>query len=315
MKIARSPAEVARDNDSVVTVGTFDGVHVAHRAILQTVVQRAHATGGRSIVVTFDPHPKQVVASAKGPVQLLTTVEERIEAIKALEVDFLLILEFTYAFSRMTSRGFYETYIVKGTGVREVVVGYDHMFGRDREAGITDLKNYGKEFGFDVVTVPPVTMDGGAVSSTRIRRALVDGDVSTAARFLGKPYALSGIVIHGDGLGRRLGFPTANIAPATSLKVIPGQGVYAVRTLLGRQRLFGMLNIGTRPTVSNDGKQSIEVHLFDVDEDFYGGEIVIQFLRRLRDEKKFDSIDELVAQMHKDKEEALSVATSYGSPA
>lgn len=315
MKVVRSLAEVSRDRKSVVTVGTFDGVHVAHSAILREAVSRARAIGGRSVVVTFDPHPKEVVASRAEGVQLLSTVDERIEAIAALRVDLLLILEFTFQFSRMSSRDFYKTYIVEGTGVSEVVVGYDHMFGRDREGSIKDLERYGVEFGFGVVTVPPVSVDGVAVSSTKIRRALADGDVALATLYLGSPYQLSGKIIRGNGLGEKLGFPTANIAPVSRTKVIPGRGVYAVGARIGKEERFGMLNIGTRPTVSNDGVQSIEVHIFGVEGDLVGRDIVIRFLRRLRDEKRFDSVDELIAQLHKDKVEALSVASTYGPPA
>jgi riboflavin kinase/FMN adenylyltransferase len=292
----------------VVTVGTFDGVHLAHREIIRDVVNRANMKEGRSVVVTFDPHPRDVVAKSKTPVPLLTTVEERIEQIGGMNVDVLLMLEFTFAFSRLSSREFYRDYIVQGTGVDEVVVGYDHMFGRDREAGIEELVQMGKEFGFSVFAVHPVTVRGETVSSTRIREALMAGDVAGAAQFLGRPYALAGKVAKGDGRGKTIGFPTANLVPVSPQKVVPARGVYAVAAEVKGEHRYGMTNIGTRPTVSSGQSTMIEVHLFDYDRDIYGETVNIAFLRRLRDEKKFGSLEELTAQLHRDRDEARRTA-------
>lgn len=308
MKVARSLADVPRDANTVVTVGTFDGVHLAHREIIRDVVNRANTKEGRSVVVTFDPHPRDVLAKSKDPVPLLTTVEERIGEIGSLNVDLLLILEFTYAFSRISSREFYRDFIVQGTGVDEVVVGYDHMFGRDREAGIQELVQMGKEFGFSVFAVHPVTVRGETVSSTRIREALAAGDVAGAAQFLGRPYALAGTVARGDGRGKTLGFPTANLVPVSPQKVVPARGVYAVAAEVKGEHRYGMTNIGVRPTVSAGQATMIEVHLFDYDRDIYGETVNIAFLRRLRDEKKFESLEELTAQLHRDREEARRTA-------
>jgi riboflavin kinase/FMN adenylyltransferase len=308
MKVARSLAEVPRDVNTVVTVGTFDGVHLAHREIIRDVVNRANMKEGRSVVVTFDPHPRDVVAKSNTPVPLLTTVEERIEQIGGLNVDVLLMLEFTFAFSRQSSREFYRDYIVQGTGVDEVVVGYDHMFGRDREAGIEELVQMGKEFGFSVFAVHPVTVRGETVSSTRIREALTTGDVAGAAQFLGRPYALAGKVARGDGRGKTIGFPTANLVPLSPQKVVPARGVYAVAAEVKGEHRYGMTNIGTRPTVSSGQATMIEVHLFDYDRDIYGETVNIAFLRRLRDEKKFGSLEELTAQLHRDRDEARRTA-------
>ena len=304
MKVARTLAEVPREPNSVVTVGTFDGVHLAHREIIRDVVNRASVKEGRSVVVTFDPHPRDVVSKSKDPVPLLTTVEERIEQIGTLSVDVLFIVRFTYEFSRMSSREFYRDFIVHGTGVDEVVVGYDHMFGRDREAGIQDLVQMGKEFDFSVFAVHPVTVKGETVSSTRIREALTSGDVAGAAQFLGRPYALAGTVARGDGRGKRIGFPTANLVPVSPQKVIPARGVYAVAAEVNGEHRYGMTNIGVRPTVSTGEATVIEVHLFDYDRDIYGETVNVAFLRRLRDEKKFGSLEELTAQLHRDREEA-----------
>ena len=308
MKVARALAEIPRNQNSVVTVGTFDGVHLAHQEIIRDVVSRAKGKGGRSVVVTFDPHPREVVSPSGTPVPQLTTLEERIEQIGALDTDVLLVVEFTYAFSRNSSREFYRDYIVQGTGVDEVVVGYDHMFGRDREAGIQELVQMGKEFGFSVFAVHPVSVGGETVSSSRIREALASGDVARAAQFLGRPYALAGTVVRGDGRGKTIGFPTANLAPVSPRKIVPARGVYAVAAEVKGEHRFGMTNIGVRPTVTAGGTMMIEVHLFDYSRDMYGETVNVAFLRRLRDEKKFGSLEELTAQLQRDRDEARRTA-------
>ncbi|HTY57513.1 MAG TPA: bifunctional riboflavin kinase/FAD synthetase [Bacteroidota bacterium] len=304
MIVARTVREIPRDAGSVVTVGTFDGVHLAHAEIIREVVSRARMREGRSIVVTFDPHPRQIVGPPGSPVELLTTMEEKIELIGALGVDVLLLLEFTYEFSRISPRDFYRSTFVEGTGLDEVIVGYDHMFGRDRAAGIDDLVKMGKEFGFSVFAVHPFMVAGETVSSTVIRKALASGDVERAARFLGRAYALAGTVVRGDGRGKTIGFPTANVRPASAQKIIPAHGVYAVAARVGARRHAGMMNIGFRPTVATVPEETIEVHLFDFDRDIYGEEVAVSFLRRLRDEKKFASLAELVDQLGRDREEA-----------
>jgi riboflavin kinase/FMN adenylyltransferase len=312
MIVARSLRDVSRDTSSVVTVGTFDGVHLAHAEIIREVVSRAKMREGRSIVVTFDPHPKQVVGPAGSPVDLLSTIEERIELIGGLGVDILLVIEFTYAFSRIGPDDFYRRYIVEGTGVDEVIVGYDHMFGRDRTAGIDELVKMGKEFGFSVFAVHPFLLDGETVSSTVVRKALAAGDVDRAARFLGRPYSFSGTVVRGDGRGKTIGFPTANIVPVSASKIIPARGVYAVGVLIGGERKHGMMNIGVRPTVKQAPAETIEAHLFEFDRDIYGEQVTVSVLRRLRDERKFDSLTELVEQLGRDREEARQTVLQRG---
>jgi riboflavin kinase/FMN adenylyltransferase len=304
MIVVRSVKEVPRDASSVVTVGTFDGVHLAHAEIIREVVSRARMRDGRSIVVTFDPHPKQVVGPPGSRVELLSTIGERLEVIGTMGVDVLLVLEFTYDFSRISPGDFYRGYIVDGTGVDEVIVGYDHMFGRDRTAGIADLVKMGKEFGFSVFAVHPFTVDGETVSSTLIRKALAAGDVERAAKYLGRPYGFSGTVVRGDGRGKTIGFPTANIRPEDASKVIPARGVYSVGIRVGSEKRFGMMNIGVRPTVAAAPEETLEVHLFDFDRDLYGERLTVTFLTRLRDEKKFDSLSDLVLQLGKDRENA-----------
>ena len=304
MIVAHSVKEAGRDPASVVTVGTFDGVHLAHAKIIREVVSRAKMREGRSVVVTFDPHPKQVVGRARGPVELLSTIGERVDLIGMLGVDILLVLEFTYAFSRISPADFYRTCVIDGTGVDEVIVGYDHMFGRDRAAGISELIHMGKEFDFSVFAVHPFTVEGVTVSSTVIRKALGAGDVERASRFLGRPYSFSGTVVKGDGRGKTIGFPTANIRPASESKIVPAHGVYAVGVRLWEEQHYGMMNIGFRPTVATVPAETIEVHLFDFDRDIYGEQVAVSFLRRLRDERKFDSLSDLVEQLGRDREEA-----------
>jgi riboflavin kinase/FMN adenylyltransferase len=304
MKVARHLREAARDPNSVVTIGTFDGVHLGHRAIIRKTVAEAQRRGGRSVAITFDPHPKEVVASPRGPVALLSTVDERIQLIGGEGVDLLLVLEFTYEFSRKDPREFYREYVVGGIGVAEVVVGYDHSFGRDRQGGMEDLLEVGRECGFTVVRVPPFLVDGVAVSSTAVRNALAACDTTKATRLLGRPYSLRGRVVEGDHRGRSLGYPTANIEPDVRSKMIPARGVYAVRMTVGTERFGGMMNIGVRPSVAPNGGEIIEVHLFDASRDLYGAEVEVELIAWLRAERKFGSLEELKSQLADDRERA-----------
>lgn len=304
MKVLRALDRVGRDKNSVVTVGMFDGIHRAHREIVREVVHRARMREGRSVVVTFDPHPKEVVASARGSVQMLSTLDDRMEMLRDLHVDVALIIEFTLAFSRLTAREFYEDVVAGEIGVSEVVVGYDHMFGRDREAGIQGLVEMGRSLDFSVFAVHPLSVDGAPISSTRIRHALAAGDVEKANAMLGYPYQFGGTIVGGDRRGRTIGFPTANIQPRHPRKLIPGRGVYLVEASVAGSRAYGIMNIGVRPTVSAGLNQVLEVHLLDFDREIYGERLTVTFLRRVRDEKKFDSLETLTAQLQQDRDEA-----------
>lgn len=307
MIVARSLEEISRDARSVVTVGTFDGMHAGHQAIVREVTSRSKARGGRSAVVTFEPHPRTVLQPV--PVPLLSTLSERVGILQEAGIDLVLAVRFTYEFSRQTSREFYERTIVGGVGAAEVIVGSDHHFGRDREAGLGELDVIGREFGFVTSVVPPVSIDGGVVSSSRIRRLLEEGKVEQAERLLLRPYAVSGTVVRGDGRGASLGFPTANIRPDAESKLVPAGGVYvAAVDLEPGRRDFGMLNIGTRPTFGGGGQhRTIEVHVFGFSGDLYGHTLGIRFLRRLRDEKTFASPDALVRQLAADRAESMKV--------
>lgn len=314
MKVLRSLEEVSRNKNSVVTVGTFDGVHLAHRAIIREVVNRAKMREGRSVVLTFDPHPREVVSSPRGgDVRLLTTVEERLAAFTSLGIDEVFVIPFTTEFSQQSPREFYQRYVVNGTGVSEVVVGYDHMFGRGRSAGIEELMKMGKEFDFSVFAVHPYTVDGEPVSSSRIRRALAVGDLEHARRLLGYRYGVSGKVVRGDRRGATLGFPTANISPDSLRKALPAHGVYVVAVGWKGATYPGMLNIGVRPTVNTTRAETMEVHLFDFSGDLYGETLRVVFLQRLRDERRFANLEELVAQLRRDRETSLEVLSHFGS--
>lgn len=305
---ARSLSQIEQKVDSVCTVGSYDGLHRAHQKIIAEVSERASMHGMRSVVITFDPHPKEVVKSAKGPVELLTTIDERIAVLRQMNIDVLYIIPFTYEFSRLSSRDFYKQYIVDGLGAKEVVVGYDHMFGRDRESGIKDIVDLGNEFGFGVHTVPPFYFGDEVVSSTRIRRLIKDGNVERAAELLGWTYELRGKVVRGDGRGVTIGFPTANVMPVHNKKLIPGNGVYFVTGTIAGRRVPGMMNIGTRPTFKNDGQRVLEVHFLDDVGELYDAEIVVMFHRKLRDERKFDSPEELINTLQKDKKRCIELA-------
>jgi len=310
MNVVRSFEHLKREKNSVVTVGTFDGVHMAHREIIREVVHRAKMREGRSVVITFDPHPKEVVTSARGAVQLLSTLDERIRLFSGLQIDTLLVIPFTYEFSRKSAREFYTEYVERLVGVSEVVVGYDHTFGRDREAGTADLVTLGRELDFSVFAVHPLTIDGEPISSTRIRKTLSGGQVERAERMLGYPYRLEATVVDGDRRGRTIGFPTANLKPLAARKQIPGNGVYLVSVQVTGVQRYGLMNVGVRPTVSDGVNLVLEVHILDFSTDIYGEGVTVTFLRRLRDERKFGSITELIEQIGKDRDRARDLISS-----
>jgi riboflavin kinase / FMN adenylyltransferase len=310
MNIVRSLEGMRFVKNSVITVGTFDGVHLAHREIIREVVNRARMREGRSVVVTFDPHPKSVVASARGPVQLLSTPRERVALLGALQIDDLAIIPFSYEFSRIGARAFLKDILGGIIGVSEIVVGYDHTFGRDREAGTQDLVSLGCELDFSVFAVHPLTLDGETISSTHIRRALMAGDIGRAERMLGYPYQLTGTVVNGDHRGRTIGFPTANVMPEDPHKLVPANGVYLVAVSVAGIDGYGMMNIGVRPTVTSGTLRVVEVHILDFDQDIYDETITVTVLKRLRDERKFSSLEELTGQLARDRDAARQARLS-----
>lgn len=299
--------QVRKDMASVLTVGTFDGVHLGHQAILRYLLERAGALGGTSTVLSFHPHPREIVEGA--PLSLLTTIEERADIMEEIGLDQLVVLPFTKEFSRLSAEAFVEDILVRGIGLREIVIGYDHAFGRDRRGNADLLRTLGKKHGFTVDIVPARIIQEQAVSSRKTRRVLEeDGGVEAAADMLGRPYCLTGRVVRGEGRGREMGFPTANIAVEHPRKVIPADGVYAVRVCRlsrdqdaspGNPSLPGMMNIGIRPTFGGE-QRMIEVHLFDIEEDIYGELLRVEFVSRTRDERRFASKKELMRQLSQD---------------
>lgn len=294
--------QIVKDDRSLVTVGTFDGVHLGHQSIIKYLVERARKHDAVSVALSFDPHPREVLRNQ--PVPLLTTIEERAQVFESLGLDRFIVIPFTLAFAGTRADSFVTDVLVSRIGLREVVIGYDHGFGKGREGDSTLLRALGKEHGFTVDVIPAQVLEKDVVSSTRIREALTDeGDVALASKLLGRTYGLSGTVVKGDGRGRTIGYPTANIAVDDDRKVIPKRGVYAVKVQVdGESRHYeGMLNIGFRPTFEGEDLR-IEVHLFDYDGRLYDRQITVAFYERIRDEKKFSSVDELIQQLSRDKE-------------
>lgn len=300
MKVFHSIDEFQKVEGAVVTTGTFDGVHVGHRKIINRLNEIAQKNGGESVLLTFHPHPRMVLFPDDHGLELITTMDEKIQLLGEAGIQNLIIQPFTREFSRTTSLDFIREILVEKLGTSILVIGYDHHFGRNREGSFEHLKESGPLYGFDVEEISVHDVDDVAVSSTKIRRALQEGDVETANKYLEHPFQLSGTVIHGDKLGRKIGFPTANIDVTDENKVVPANGVYACYVLLNGKKMKGMLNIGTRPTVDG-GSRRIEVHVLNYDQDFYGDTITLEIMNRIRDEKKFDGVEELSARLAIDK--------------
>ena len=297
---------LAVDAGSVLTVGTFDGVHLGHQAIIRYLVERARIQGGRSVVVSFDPHPREVVHGEAVP--LLTTLEERAAELEALGLDGFVVLPFTPAFARLSPSAFIEEVLVRHIGLQEIVIGYDHGFGRGRSGGREDLERLGRKHGFSVDVIPGQVVAEHVVSSTQVRRQLLDGGaVKDAARLLGRYYSLAGTVVLGSQRGRTLGYPTANLSVNHPRKVVPAEGVYAVNARVSGEasRMGGMMNIGTRPTFDGEDTR-LEVHLFDVSRDLYGQELRVEFVERIRPEVRFDSVEALKKQLSKDRARCMA---------
>lgn len=306
MKVYRSLDELPKINNAIVTQGTFDGVHAAHKVILNRLKQIAKERNGETVVMTFDPHPRMVLFPDDHGLKLLHTLDEKIQALENEGVDHLIIIPFTKEFSRLTSMQFIRDIIVNKIGTQVLVIGYNHRFGKNREGSFEHLKEYSSLYGFDVEEIPEHDIDEVSVSSTRIRKALDEGDVMLASKYLGKPYVVTGTVVKGRQLGRTIGFPTANIKVGDINKQIPADGVYAVKVFINSRTILGMLNCGVRPTV--DGlTHAVEVHLFDFNEELYDTTLTIAFVDKLRNEMKFENLQALTNQLENDKLHALAI--------
>ena len=292
------PPGLVADAGTIVTVGTFDGMHRGHWEVLKQIHSRGEASGRRGVLVTFDPHPLRIVRPEHAP-RLLTTPVEKKEILAESGLDYLVFLTFTPVLSRYTPRRFVEEILVERLGVKELVIGHDHGFGRDRSGDAETLKEIGVELGFSVDVVPPVQSAGEAISSSSIRRSLEAGDVVRARLGLGRPYSIRGLVVRGEGRGRTLGFATANLAQSSSEKLVPPAGIYAVRGILRRGTYPGALHVGPRPTFRGS-PPTIELHLMDFEGGLYGEEVRVDFVRYLRDVRPFSSVEGLVHQMRDD---------------
>ncbi|MCH3881489.1 MULTISPECIES: bifunctional riboflavin kinase/FAD synthetase [Tenacibaculum] len=303
MEIIHSVFDYKSTQKTFVTIGTFDGVHIGHQKIIENLVAEAKEKGHKSVVLTFFPHPRMVLQKDVS-IELINSIDERAKFLEKTGLDCLIIHPFSKEFSRLTALDFVRDVLVNQLNISKLVIGYDHHFGKNREGNITQLTEYSHLYNFTVEEIPAQDIDSVSVSSTKIRKALVSGNLKTANKYLGYNFSIFGKVVNGKQLGGKIGFPTANISVAETYKLIPKTGVYVVKSVIGGETVFGMMNIGTRPTV-NGIHQTIEVHFFDFNEDLYGENLNIELLYFLRDEQKFDSVETLIIQLKEDEETSL----------
>lgn len=289
---------------SVVTIGTFDGVHIGHKKILEKIIFNAKELNCESVVLTFFPHPRMVLQD-NSVVQLLNTVDEKTILLEKTGIDNLIIHPFNQEFSRLTAEEFVKEILVNQLNIRKIIIGYDHRFGRNRTANINDLIVFGKKYGFEVEQISAQEINDNAVSSTKIRNAILEGNITLANNYLGYNYFFSGIVVKGKQVGRTIGFPTANIKINEDYKLIPKNGVYIVKSNYDKKTIFGLMNIGTRPTVEGTN-QTIEVFFLDFDKAIYDESLTIEIIKFIRNEQKFDSLNDLKNQINEDKIFALN---------
>ena len=294
----------------IVTIGSFDGVHLGHACVIQHLKEKAASIDGESVIISFEPHPREVLYPREQKIGILTTLEEKIAILEKYGVDHLIILKFTLEFAQQPYNDFVKKILIDKLRIKGLVVGYDHRFGKDRAGNFENLQELANEYGFFLEKEVVFEEDDVNVSSTKIRNALTVGDITTENRFLGYSYSVTGEVVYGHHLGHKIGFPTANIQVSDERKLLPAIGVYAVKVIIEQEIFNGMLNIGIRPTVSNDGQVSCEVYIFDFNRDLYGKTITINFIDRIRGERKFNDIEELRAQLQKDKGKILKLLKS-----
>ncbi len=302
MQVYQNPEAFAHHCATAATIGTFDGVHVGHQKIINRLVEQSKKIDLESLILTFWPHPRQVLQPDLPPLPLLFTLEEKLEAFEKLGVHHVVIAQFNKAFASQSAEHFVKNVLLASLNVKHLIIGYDHKFGNKREGDLKFLEANSASFGFEVEEIPPKDIDDIAVSSTKIRQALLSGEIDLANSYIGRPYSFKAIVKAGDRLGRTIGFPTANLSIPEPLKLIPKTGVYAVKALWQDKAILGMLNIGHRPTVG--GKElRLEVHLLDFNQDIYHQELQVSLLYRLREERKFENLEELKIQLEIDKKE------------
>ncbi|MEJ2614103.1 MAG: bifunctional riboflavin kinase/FAD synthetase [Ignavibacteriaceae bacterium] len=301
MKIFHEFSEIEKNDNTFVTIGSFDGIHLGHREIINRINEKASQNGGRSFLITFDPHPRSVL-SKNADVKILTTLREKSILLDALGIQNLMVIKFTKDFSQISADDFVLNYVMKSIGLKEIVIGHDHHFGKGRSGNETTLRKLGKENNFDVSIVGAYKLNDKIISSSEIRSSLINGNIKLVNTFLGRYYSFSGYVIEGDKRGRALGFPTANITLEDEQKLLPALGVYAVEFLVDGNKFFGLLSVGKRPTFYEDGKIIPEVYIYDFNRDIYGKFVTVNIVEMIRGEIKYNSAGELIEQMNKDKE-------------
>lgn len=305
MKIYNHFSEFERLDSAVATIGTFDGVHYGHQKIIRRLCELARSTGGESVILTFFPHPRLIIDPENQDLKMINTIDEKAKILAGLGVDHLIITPFTRDFSNLSPNEYIEHILVNTIGIKHLIVGYDHRFGKDRAGGMPELEAGAKKHDYQIEVIPEQDINDVAVSSTKIRKALLEGDVALAAEYLGYHFSLFGRVIKGDKIGRTIGFPTANIFIEESYKLIPSDGIYAVTIEMAGQTYKGMAYIGQRPTI-NGMTRNIEVNIFDFNQEIYGQNITMTFLEFLRHDVKFAGLEALKLQLQKDKEATLA---------
>ncbi|MDH7603497.1 MAG: bifunctional riboflavin kinase/FAD synthetase [Melioribacter sp.] len=299
MKIFKDSSEFKKDKKTVITVGSFDGLHIGHQKILKKLLELSKEINGTSVLLTFEPHPRSVIAKDFN-LKILTTLDEKKLYLEKFGIDNLIVQNFTLEFSQMTSEEFIKKILVNDIGVSHIVIGHDHKFGKDRLGDEEKLKEFGRQHNFNVTSVEAEMIDGQIVSSTKIRKALNEGNIEKVNLFLGRNYKISGKIVEGTKRGRELGFPTANIKLHDERKAIPKNGVYVVSCVLKNKNYYGVMNIGIRPTFENNNQTTLEVNLFDFNRNVYGEDIEVKFIKYIRDEKKFESKEDLINQIRLD---------------
>ncbi|MDO4781798.1 MAG: bifunctional riboflavin kinase/FAD synthetase [Capnocytophaga felis] len=298
------------EKGSVITIGTFDGVHLGHRKIIKKLVETAKNQNLLATIFTFFPHPRMVVHQ-DSELKLIHTLDEKKHVLKSLGINQLVVCPFDDSFSKMSAETFVEDLLVKRLKAKKVIIGYDHRFGRNRTADINDMRKFGEKYGFEVEEIPAQEVNEVSVSSTKIRKAISEGDIKTAWEYLGVPFCINGKVIHGLKIGRTISYPTANIQVKESYKLIPKDGIYLVYSFFNGKKTYGMMSIGKNPTIEGKGA-TIEVHYFDFDEDIYGNDVTIYFLERLRNEQKFESVEKLKEQLQIDEATSRKLIKQIG---
>ena len=305
MRIFDNLKSYSSEKESILTIGTFDGVHIGHNKILKRLIQDSKKNNLSSLVMTFFPHPRMILNKSH-EIKMIDTIDEKINLLEKTGLDNLIIHPFDNNFSKIRAKEFVEEILVKKLKIKEIIIGYDHKFGKDREASVEDLKKFGKDYMFTVKEIPAQEIDSIAISSTKIRNAILNGEIEKCNKFLGRNFILTGKVVYGEGLGKKIDFPTANIEIKETYKIIPKNGVYLVKTKINSNTYFGMMNIGIRPTVGGTNK-SLEIHFFNFKDNIHGKNVSIEIIKKIRDEEKFSSIDQLKIQLKKDEQFCLKL--------